>query len=47
MDGVTESIARGALRLAAFKLPVKTKFAIKGQEDVEQTVASEEIKNES
>ncbi len=41
MDGVPESIARGALRLAAFKLPVKTKFAIKGQEEVEQTDASQ------
>jgi large subunit ribosomal protein L16 len=26
MDGVTEQIAREAFRLAAFKLPVKTKF---------------------
>ena len=47
MDGVSESIARAALRLAAFKLPVKTKFAIKGQEEVEQTVASEEFENET
>jgi len=46
MDGVTESVARSALRLAAFKLPIKTKFAIKGQEEVEQTVASKELENE-
>ena len=26
MDGVTEDIAKAAFRLAAFKLPVKTKF---------------------
>ena len=26
LDGVTESVAREALNLAAFKLPVKTKF---------------------
>lgn len=30
MDGVTEEIAREAMRLAAHKLPVKTKFVIKG-----------------
>jgi large subunit ribosomal protein L16 len=29
MDGVEESVAREALRLAAHKLPVKTKFLIK------------------
>jgi len=29
MDGVTEEIAREALRLAAHKLPVKTKFVAK------------------
>jgi large subunit ribosomal protein L16 len=29
MDGVTEDIAKEALRLAAHKLPVKTKFIIK------------------
>lgn len=29
MDGVTEAIAREAFRLAAFKLPVKTKFVTK------------------
>jgi large subunit ribosomal protein L16 len=29
MDGVTEDIAKEALRLAAHKLPVKTKFVVK------------------
>ena len=29
MDGVTEEIAREAMRLAAHKLPVKTKFLVK------------------
>ena len=29
MDGVTEEIAREAMRLAAHKLPVKTKFIVK------------------
>ena len=30
IDGVTEEVAREALRLAAHKLPVKTKFVVKG-----------------
>lgn len=30
MDGISEEIAREALRLAAHKLPVKTKFIAKG-----------------
>ena len=30
IDGVTEEVAREALRLAAHKLPVKTKFIAKG-----------------
>jgi large subunit ribosomal protein L16 len=30
MDGVPEEVAREALRLAAHKLPVKTKFAARG-----------------
>ncbi len=30
MQGVTEEVAREAMRLAAHKLPVKTKFLIKG-----------------
>jgi len=29
MDGITEEIAREAMRLAAHKLPVKTKFVVK------------------
>ncbi len=29
MDGVTEAVAREAMRLAAHKLPVKTKFLVK------------------
>jgi large subunit ribosomal protein L16 len=29
MDGVAESVAREAMRLAAHKLPVKTTFIIK------------------
>ena len=32
IDGVTEEKAREAMRLASHKLPVKCKFAIKGQE---------------
>lgn len=30
--GVTEQIAREAMRLAAFKLPIKTKFLVREQE---------------
>jgi large subunit ribosomal protein L16 len=29
MQGVTEEVAREAMRLAAHKLPVKTKFLVK------------------
>lgn len=32
IDGVSEEVAREALRLAAHKLPVKTKFVVKGEE---------------
>jgi large subunit ribosomal protein L16 len=32
MEGVTEELAREAMRLAAHKLPVKTKFIVKDQE---------------
>ncbi|HPD98706.1 50S ribosomal protein L16 [Candidatus Saccharibacteria bacterium] len=32
MQGVTEETAREAMRLAAHKLPVKTKFIIRGEE---------------
>jgi large subunit ribosomal protein L16 len=31
MQGVTEQVAREAMRLAGHKLPVKTKFLIKGE----------------
>ncbi len=33
MEGVSEEIAREALRLAAHKLPVSTKFIIRGDQD--------------
>jgi large subunit ribosomal protein L16 len=29
MDGVTQGVARNALKLAAYKLPLKTKFVTK------------------
>ena len=32
MGGVSEEIAREAMRLAGHKLPIKTKFVVKGQE---------------
>ncbi len=35
LDGVPEEIAREAMRLAAFKLPIKTKFLVKPQEQPE------------
>ena len=47
MDGVAESVARQALRLAAFKMPIKTKFTIKGQEEVEQTSTDKEFSDEN
>ena len=34
MDGVTEDIAREAMRLASHKLPIKTKFVKKDTEEV-------------
>jgi large subunit ribosomal protein L16 len=34
IDGVTPEQAREAMRLASHKLPVKTRFAAKGEEDV-------------
>lgn len=33
MNGVSEEIAREAMRLAAYKLPLKSKFILKGKED--------------
>ena len=32
MDGVAEDVARSAFRLAAHKLPVKTRFVVRGSE---------------
>jgi large subunit ribosomal protein L16 len=32
--GVQESIAREAMRLASFKLPMKTKFIVREKEEV-------------
>jgi large subunit ribosomal protein L16 len=34
IDGVTPAQAKEAMRLAAHKLPIKTKFAAKGEEDI-------------
>ena len=34
IDGVTPEAAREAMRLAAHKLPIKTRFAAKGEEDL-------------
>ena len=34
MDGVREEVAREAMRLAGHKLPIKTKFVVKGKEEV-------------
>jgi large subunit ribosomal protein L16 len=31
MDGVTEDVAREAMRLAGHKLPIKTKFVVRGE----------------
>ena len=31
MDGVTEDVAREAMRLAAHKLPLRTRFVVKGK----------------
>lgn len=42
--GVSEEIAREAMRLAAFKLPIKTKFIMR---EVEVEVASEAVAEES
>ena len=33
IQGVTEEVAREAMRLAAHKLPIKTKFVVKAQQD--------------
>jgi large subunit ribosomal protein L16 len=34
IDGVSETVAREAMRLASHKLPVKTEFVVKGEEKV-------------
>ncbi|MCL1944243.1 MAG: 50S ribosomal protein L16 [Firmicutes bacterium] len=51
MAGVSEEIAREAMRLAMHKLPCKCKFVIKGQENIADgagsTVKSMEVSNES
>ncbi len=33
MDGVSEEVAREAMRLASHKLPIKCKFVVKSEED--------------
>ena len=33
VDGVAESLAKQALHMAAYKLPVKSKFLVKGVND--------------
>jgi large subunit ribosomal protein L16 len=32
MDGITEEVAKEAMRLAGHKLPIKTKFVKRGEE---------------
>jgi large subunit ribosomal protein L16 len=34
LDGVSEEIAREAMRLAAYKLPIKTRFVTRPQENI-------------
>jgi large subunit ribosomal protein L16 len=34
MDGVSEKVAREAMRLASHKLPIKCKFIVKENEEV-------------
>ena len=50
MAGVSEEVAREAMRLASHKLPCKCKFVVKGQEEVldgaESTVEAVEVVNE-
>ena len=36
MDGVSEEVAKEAMRLAGHKLPIKTKFVTREQEEVEE-----------
>ena len=37
MDGITEEVAKEAMRLAGHKLPIKTKFVKRGEEGGEVT----------
>ena len=41
MDGVPEEIAREAMRLAAFKLPIKTKFLVREKSEAEVQAAAD------
>ncbi len=43
MSGVAEPLAREAMRLAAHKLPLTTKFLVRGQVSVDATAAVEDI----
>src|SRR5687768_16631325 len=38
MSGVAEPLAREAMRLAAHKLPIETKFLVKGKQETEHVV---------
>lgn len=42
MDGVTEEVAKEAMRLAAHKLPIKTRFARKGEQVDEKVGVADE-----
>ena len=41
MEGVSENVAREAMRLAAQKLPIKTKFIVKSEQVKEDGETSE------
>lgn len=41
MDGVSEELAREAMRLAAHKLPIKTKFVTREQTQADQVEGGE------
>ena len=47
MDGVTEDIAKEAMRLAGNKLPIKTKFFTKAQLDAEVTARENGVGGEA
>ena len=42
MNGVSEEVAREAMRLAAHKLPIKTKFVTRAAQEAELKAASQE-----